>query len=1236
MFKELFSFELKQWFKRPGVYIYFFLFFIITFLLGAAATGMFGGNTRDTNTYVNSSVSISGLLTSFNSNFLLGFITLIIIVAVMGNAVNKDFQYNTHALFFTKPIRKQHYLLGRFFASFLVTLFCMLGVMFGAMLAFALAPNDNGQIGPFSFMSYAVPFLVFTVVNTFFLSALFFSLVTFTRNLTAGYVASLVLIVLVGVTNAITKDLDNKTLGAILDPFGSKALRTITEYWTPVERNENGVPLWGVLLANRLIWLGLSVGVFLWTYSRFSFSQFLNPVAFFSRKRKEEKSAVSKPVFSIDQILKPHLDFSIAYSWKQYWFLTRFEFLKFVKSVFFPIILGLSILLTAVTVSSAGLIYGTKTYPVTYQMIEFSGGLFSFFMLIMMVFYSGITIWREKEAKVDELVGASPVKSWVLFLSKFSALCLLSFVMLLGAMLTGMAMQAYHGYYHFEVGLYTRALLGFVFASFILTCAFTAAIQVFVNNKFVGYIIVVIIVIGLPLLLNLGLKINNPLLDFNSDGPLLLYSDMNGYARNFTYFSVYKLYWIGFMLVILAFAFAMYNRGKEKSYKMRLLLAKRSFRGVYKIVFSVGLILFIGMGTYIYYNIRVLNPYKSEKQQTKETVDYEKKYGHLARFPQPRIVESNVEMELFPSEGGYRAKGYYYLKNKTKNPISKIYIQMYNDAEVKKMTFVRPFTRFLNDTVMGFRGFELKQVLLPGDSVKFEYELEDFPKGLSTNGQGTQIVENGSFINSTVLPHIGYAEDAELSDNTERVKKGLKPKERMASVNDTSAYGNTYISKDADWLRFETVVSTSSNQMAIAPGYLQKEWEKDGRRYFHYKMDAPILNFYAWLSAKYEVKRDVWKNWDEAGRDVAIEIYYHKGHEYNIDRMIKGVKKSLDYYTKNFSPYQHRQVRIMEFPRYATFAQSFPNTIPFSESIGFIAKVDENDPEDVDYPFYVTAHEVAHQWWAHQVIGADVQGSTLMSETMSQYSALMVMEKEYGPHMMHKFLKYEMNSYLRGRAMESKKERPLMLGENQQYIHYNKGSVAMYALKDYIGEDSLNKGLRNYIKKVAFQEPPYTTSLEFVDELRKVTPDSLQYVISDLFEHITVYENRVTGFSSTPIVGGKYKVKIDVEAKKFQSDSLGKQKEIPINDWVDVAVFAKKDPDSKKPEVPIFITKVKLNKATQSIELILDKEPERAGVDPYHKLIDRDPDDNIQKQGVFTAKKPSGSSGTTVKVKIGK
>src|SRR5262249_15424821 len=155
--------------------------------------------------------------------------------------------------------------------------------------------------------------------------------------------------------------------------------------------------------------------------------------------------------------------------------------------------------------------------------------------------------------------------------------------------------------------------------------------------------------------------------------------------------------------------------------------------------------------------------------------------------------------------------------------------------------------------------------------------------------------------------------------------------------------------------------------------------------------------------------------------------------------------------------------------------QSFPNTIPYSEGIGFIARVNPQDEKDIDYPYYVTAHEVAHQWWGHQVVGARVQGATFLSETLAQYSALMVMKKKYGSAKMRRFLKYELDRYFIERGVERKKEMPLARVEGQNYIHYRKGSVVMYALQDYIGESTLNRALAEYCRAVAFQEPPYTT-----------------------------------------------------------------------------------------------------------------------------------------------------------------
>src|SRR5262249_41707252 len=160
------------------------------------------------------------------------------------------------------------------------------------------------------------------------------------------------------------------------------------------------------------------------------------------------------------------------------------------------------------------------------------------------------------------------------------------------------------------------------------------------------------------------------------------------------------------------------------------------------------------------------------------------------------------------------------------------------------------------------------------------------------------------------------------------------------------------------------------------PGYLQKEWVENGRRYFHYKMDAPIMPIESMNSARYAVRRDRW-------RDGNLEIYYQPGDEFDLDRMMESMKDSLDYFSQNFIPLQFHEDRISEFPRSGTFAESFPNTISYSEAIGFIVYVDPAKPDAIDIPFYVTAHEVGHQWWGHQVVSANVEGTTSIVETLA-------------------------------------------------------------------------------------------------------------------------------------------------------------------------------------------------------------------------------------------------------------
>src|SRR5262249_28644135 len=157
--------------------------------------------------------------------------------------------------------------------------------------------------------------------------------------------------------------------------------------------------------------------------------------------------------------------------------------------------------------------------------------------------------------------------------------------------------------------------------------------------------------------------------------------------------------------------------------------------------------------------------------------------------------------------------------------------------------------------------YRLKQPLAPGETTPFDFSLEVENPGFTNGDSDTSLAGDGTFFNNReYFPNFGYSENRQLLDRNDRRKRKLPPVRRMAKVNDLFARRNTYIAQDSDWIHFEATVSTSPDQIAIAPGYLQREWTENGRRFFAYKMDAPILHFYSFLSADYQVKKDRWND----------------------------------------------------------------------------------------------------------------------------------------------------------------------------------------------------------------------------------------------------------------------------------------------------------------------------------------------------------------------------------------
>jgi ABC-2 type transport system permease protein len=1191
------GFELRYHLRRPVNYVFMAMMFFLGFLFVASPAVRIGG--------VSGAVHINAPYVINTAVMILTLVGMIVTSAIAGTAILRDFEFKTHELLFTTRLKKSSFVFGRFVGAWVVTVIvlacCSLGLWFGAHMPWL----DQDKLGPAVSGMYLWPLVLYVLPGALFTCALFFAVGVLTRSFLAVYIQGVVLFVGWSIAQRSISDLDNELLGALLDPFGITASGLAGRYWTVDEQNTQLLGLVGPLLYNRLLWMAIGVLVLLGAFKLFRMEAF--PGARRAKRDKVVVPEVAKGPRDPQPLPAASQSFGLSASLTAFATMTRLYYLDIVRARAFRAITAIGMLYTIYVSTFSDRLYGTTIYPVTYAVIEVIEG-FGLFFLILTAVYVAELMWRERGLKCDQIHDASPASDTATFASKVVSLLLVYATLILMLIAVGVTYQTFKGYTNYELGVYFTYLYGVTFPSLALIVLLAFFLQTLVNNKYLGISLIVLYYV-LTLVLSVW-GVDNRLARYDN-APTLTYSAMNGFGPNVGMYISLTAYYAAFAMVLLAIARLLLPRGTNSGWRTRLRLARSRVTPAWFAFLVASMAAWFGLGGYAYYNIHVLNTYRNTDASEALQAEYERTYKQYLTLPQPRIIATDVHVDLYPETGKARAKGSYRLVNRHDVAIDVVHVLTAEDNTVHSLEFDGGATLEQEDPRLRYQIWRLARPLQPREETTLRFDIGAEKDGFANGGRGLKVLANGSFLNnSDMMPFLGYQEGFELGDPDKRKKQGLPDKPLAHPIDDMRARQNTYIAADSDWISFKASVCTAPDQIAIAPGYLEKEWEQDGRRCFAYSMgDTKILHFYSFLSARYEVLRDQHKG-------INIEIYYQKGHEYNLARMVDSIKKSLDYFQANFSPYQHRQVRILEFPRYASFAQSFPNTIPYSESIGFIARVRDDDPEDLDYPFYITAHEVAHQWWAHQVIGADVQGATMLSESLSQYAALMVMEDEFGPDKMKKFLAYELRGYLQGRGFERRRELSLMRNEGQGYIRYQKGSLVFYLLKDLLGEDVVNKALARLIREQAFKGPPFALADDLVDILREVTPPDLQYLITDLFEKITLYDNK-TSEPEVTAKDGKYHIRFKVHIRKVHAGDLGKEEAVPFDDYIDVGVFAAPGPSDYVLGKPLFFERRKFKStgtdkpaAEQVIEVVVDEPPYRAGIDPYNKLIDRVIDDN--------------------------
>ncbi len=784
------------------------------------------------------------------------------------------------------------------------------------------------------------------VPTLFVTGAGFFAVATATRSMMWTYVGVIVFLVLYLVATSFLARPEFINTVALVDPFGLGAYDQATRYWTATERNTQIPDFAGYILWNRALWIGVAFALLGLAWAIYSRAARGSRMAVAKAPDKTDDplaETAARPVATPAVQAKPSTDAG----WSPLWALARFDIAAAIRSPAFIVLLGIGFVNSLASLWYADEFYGNTIHPVTRVMIEALQGAFTIIPLIIAIYYAGELVWRDRERRMHEIIDSTPAPDWAFVVPKILAISIVLFSTLAASVLAAVVVQALKGYFDFEIGKYLLWYVVPTTVNVVLFAVLAIFMQTLVSHKTFGWMLMLLFVVAQVTLDRLGFEHN---LYQYSGSPGTPLSDMNGqgdFARVAWWF---RAYWSAAAVAIAVLAYALWRRGIGAPLKTRLAQVPRKLRGTPGWVAAASLVADAGS--------RRLDLLQHQRPES----------VHDDAEPRARPGRLREDADRLRE----RAATAHHRRQARRGPVSRRTAR----GDPRQLRHPEPHrpaarsrARALDEAAaddQARRGGRDAgdRACRPG--------LPDLPLRRSrwrrwkpARSRSRRCANSRAF----AIPTTSAASSTTARSSTTRRLRRSSAWSATACCRTAPSAASTACRRscarrssrtrrarnfnglrhDSDWVNSDITVSTTADQIAIAPGYRESDITENGRRTIRYRSDAPINNFFSVQSARYEVAKDRWN-------DVELAVYYDRAHGYNVPRMHTAMKASLDYFTAHFSPFQFRQVRILEFPAYARFAQSFANTIPYAEGIGFIA--DYRDDEKIDMVTYVTAHEV--------------------------------------------------------------------------------------------------------------------------------------------------------------------------------------------------------------------------------------------------------------------------------------
>ena len=691
LFWEFFTFELRFRFKSLSTYMYFLLWLVFSFLSVASESfgplGSGNGKVLLNSAYANAFNDIGAALFG-----------IIVIAAIFGTSILRDFQRDTYQILFTQPISKFAYLGGRWAGSFVTTVFAFSGMMFGTFLGTFAPWADHTRIGPNHLWAYLQPFLSILVVQIFFIGSLFFAVSALTRKIFIVYLqgVALFMIYVIGLTVFVATRSLERFWSSIFDPIGIILFNNVTRYWTVIEKNTLFVSwspalLNGVFLYNRLLWIGVGVVSLISVWALFPMSVEALTARSQGRraaKAKEQELTEAQPLRSLvpAQLPRAHQSFTASTTFAQYVSLSRLRMRSIFRDIPFWALVALIVAFAVNNGYFAGRIAEQNVWPVTYLMVQAVEGSALLFLFIVASLYAAELLWRERDNHFDGIHDALPVRESTDWFSRLTAIVVVELILLAFVMLIGIVMQTIAGYYHYEFLQYMKELYVVTFPqvlTFILLALLSRPWSRTSSSAMPSLLGAFVL---MPILFNFGWENTLYLI---GQTPAYTYSDMNGYGH-----FVPSLFWsITYWFSICALSRRVLHRlctprrrrlaARSHSSRPSACSAAHSCRLAIR---DYG----CGRGSWYFYNAHVLNEYLDSKARRGIQADYERQFKKYENLDQPKVTAVDATINIYPERRSFDGSVRMTLQNKTNQPIAQIHLTDQKQS-VTNVQFDRPF-----------------------------------------------------------------------------------------------------------------------------------------------------------------------------------------------------------------------------------------------------------------------------------------------------------------------------------------------------------------------------------------------------------------------------------------------------------------------------------------------------------------------------------------------------------------